>query len=66
LYGSGYGLIIKKEKTEILSLLQKIDWTRYCTEATNHCKHIRMHHIKTALGEHGFGQLINALSYNHE
>lgn len=56
LYGSGYGMILKKNKREILRLLQKTDWTRYCSDATNHCRHIRMYHIRKLLGDNGFGR----------
>ena len=55
LYGSGYGLVIKKRKREILRLLKKADWNAYCSAATNHCKHIRMYHIRGLLGQNGFG-----------
>ena len=55
LYGSGYGLVIKKRKRDILRLLEGADWGEYCSAATNHCKHIRMHHIRRLLGENGFG-----------
>jgi len=55
LYGSGYGFVIKQDKNKILKALKTIDWTRYCSDATNHCKHIRMYHIKQALGELGIG-----------
>ena len=56
LYGSGYGLILKKQKRNIMQLLKKTDWTNYCTEATNQCKHIRMFHLRQLLGENGFGK----------
>ena len=59
LYGSGYGLIIKKKKRDIIALLRKTDWNEYCTEATNHCRHIRMFHLRKLLGENGFGKLID-------
>ena len=56
LYGSGYGLVLKRNRDRVLEALEGVDWTRYCSDATNHCKHIRMHHIKQALGELGFGR----------
>lgn len=55
LYGSGYGLIIKKDKAEVLQALTNANWLNYCSDATNHCKHIRMYHIRKFLGENGFG-----------
>jgi hypothetical protein len=54
-YGSGYGFIIKKNKTKILELLKNANWSDYCSDATNHCKHIRMYHIRKLLGDNGFG-----------
>lgn len=54
-YGSGYGFIIKKDKAKILELLKKTNWNNYCSDATNHCKHIRMYHIRKLLGDNGFG-----------
>ena len=56
-YGSGYGLIIKEKKQEILNILQQTDWTKYCSDATNHCKHIRMYHIKKALIDNGLNKI---------
>lgn len=55
LYGAGYGFVIRKRKQEIIRLLKKTDWTKFCTEATNHCRHIRMYHLRKLLGENGFG-----------
>ena len=55
-YGSGIGLIIKQSKRDILRLLRRTDWTAYSTEATNHCRHIRMYHLRKLLGENGFGK----------
>lgn len=57
-YGSGYGLVIKQKKREIMALLQGADWLRYCSDATNHCRHLRMYHIRKILGENGFGVAI--------
>lgn len=57
-YGSGYGLIIKQSKERVVSVLKNTDWTQYCSDATNHCKHIRMHHIKQVLGEAGLGNVL--------
>lgn len=58
LYGSGYGIIIKKKKQEIMEALEKADWTKFCSDATNHCRHIRMYHIRKLLGSCGFGLAI--------
>ena len=54
-YGSGYGMIIKKNRREVEGVLRSADWTKYCSAATNRCKHIRMHSIRRCLGENGFG-----------
>jgi hypothetical protein len=57
-YGSGYGIILKKDKQKIKSLLKNANWSKYSSDATNHCKHIRMSIIKRVLGEAGFGKKI--------
>lgn len=57
-YGSGYGIIIKKNKKQILSALGKADWLEHSSVATNSCRHIRMFHIREALGKAGFGRLL--------
>jgi len=57
-YGSGYGIIIKKDKIKIKSLLKNANWSKYSSDATNHCKHIRMSIIRKVLGEAGFGKKI--------
>ncbi len=54
-YGSGYGIIIKKEKGKIKKILENTDWVKYCSDATNHCKHIRMFHIRKCLFNNGIG-----------
>ncbi len=54
-YGSGYGMIIKQNKQKILKLLKSANWSNYCSDATNHCKHIRMYHIRKFLGDNGYG-----------
>lgn len=53
-YGSGYGLIIKRKKNEIIKFLNETDWNLYNIRATNHCKHIGMTHILQRLAEGGF------------
>jgi hypothetical protein len=45
----GYGIIIKKEKRKIKSILAGIDWNKYSNLATHNCRHISMYHIKKAL-----------------
>ena len=55
-YGSGYGIIIKKDKRGVLKALHEADWLRHSTIATNSCRHIRMFHIREALGRAGYGR----------
>ena len=53
-YGSGYGIIIKKKKSEIMRVLRKADWITHSSRATNHCRHVRMQHIRDAMTSAGF------------
>jgi len=53
-YGSGYGVIIKKRKREIERALRNADWLAHSSKATNHCRHIRMQHIRDALAGEGY------------
>lgn len=48
-YGSGYGMIIKKNKNKISQILQEVDWEGYALRATNHCKHLGILSIYKAL-----------------
>lgn len=57
-YGSGYGVIIKNNKDEILSKISDIDWNNYAHLATNSCKHIRKYSIETCLYNLGFGNIL--------
>lgn len=52
-YGSGYGIIIKKRKCAVAEALRRIDWIKYSTRSTNHCRHIRMDFIRRALVDAG-------------
>ena len=54
-YGSGYGIIIKKNKKAILRVLRDANWVKYASDATNHCRHLRMNSLRRCLGEAGFG-----------
>ena len=56
LYGSGYGIIIKRNKKEIMKILKGADWSKYCSDATNSCRHVRMYHIRKLLGDSGIGK----------
>ena len=55
-YKSGYGIIIKKNKEEIMSMIEKIEWNDYASLSTNSCKHIRKYHIEKCLFDLGFGK----------
>lgn len=55
-YRSGYGIVIKKDRARVLGALKATDWTRHSSAATNSCRHIRMFHIREALGTVGYGK----------
>jgi len=55
-YGSGYGIIAKKNKRGVMSALRQANWGKLASDATNSCKHIRMFHIRQALGRAGYGR----------
>ena len=57
-YGSGYGLVVKKDKQRVMQVLQAADWGKHSTDATNSCKHIRMFHIRQVLGQAGLGTAV--------
>jgi len=48
-YGCGYGIIVKKNKQRVVSILKNIDWDKYSNLAVHNCRHISMYHIKQAL-----------------
>lgn len=52
-YVCGYGIIIKKEKKKIISILKNTNWIEYSNLASHNCRHISLKHIKTALIENG-------------
>ena len=54
-YGSGYGVVIKKEKDKILKLIKSVEWNEYSSLGTNSCKHIRKHKIQKCFHDLGFG-----------
>lgn len=53
-YGSGYGVIIRKNKRAVAAALKAADWSKHSSRATNHCRHIRIAQIRAALMEAGF------------
>ena len=52
-YVCGYGIVIKKNKERIVSVLEKIDWRNYSNLASHNCRHISMGHIRAALTDQG-------------
>ena len=54
-YGSGYGVILKKDKEEILNKIDNVEWNDYSSLATNSCKHIRKYGIEKCLFDLGYG-----------
>jgi len=53
-YVCGYGIIIKRDKTRVLEILQNTDWRHYSNLAVHNCRHISMCHIRKALTDAGF------------
>ncbi len=53
-YTCGYGFIIKKNKKDIINILNNTDWEKYCNLAAHNCKHISMYHIEKVLTDKGF------------
>jgi len=65
-YKSGYGVIIKKEKNNIMNLVKNVEWNDYSSLATNSVKHIRRHNIENCIYDLGFGKIIDDVSNNLE
>ena len=55
-YGSGYGVILKKSKKDIINKLNNMEWNKYSSLATNSCKHIRKYAIEKCLYDLGYGK----------
>ena len=53
-YGCGYGLIIKKDKKNVVDALRGVDWKNYSNLAAHNCRHISMYHIEKVLTDKGF------------
>jgi hypothetical protein len=53
-YVCGYGIVFKKNKNEVLKVLQNTNWKKYSNLAMHNCKHISMEHIRKALIDKGF------------
>ena len=65
-YGSGYGIILKRDKDTILEKLKNIEWNNYSSLATNSCKHIRKYSIEKCLYDLGFGEEKGDVIFNLE
>lgn len=68
-YGSGYGIIIKKHRSGIKRALRKVNWLAHSSKSTNHCRHIRMQHIRDALIAAGYRDMpanLPTVLYEHK
>lgn len=52
-YVCGYGIIIKRERQEVLNALRQADWKHYSNLASHNCRHISMCHIRAVLTDRG-------------
>ena len=53
-YRDGYGIVVKRRKREVADRLNSTDWHRYSNLAAHNCRHISMHHIRSALVDAGY------------
>lgn len=53
-YVCGYGIVIKKLKNTITSLLNDANWYQYSNLAAHNCRHISMYHIERVLTDNGY------------
>ena len=53
-YRRGYGVIVLRDRKEVLAHLQRIDWTRYAFRSTNSALNLRRSVIAQAVLEGGF------------
>lgn len=61
-YGSGYGIILKKDKDQIIEKISKINFRKYCSLSTNSCRHVRKHNIEECFYDLGFGRIVEPKS----
>ncbi|MHB8379773.1 MAG: hypothetical protein ACYDB2_07640 [Acidimicrobiales bacterium] len=52
-YVCGYGIVIKRDKRRVTSILNNVDWRKYSNLAAHNCNHISMYHIRRALTDMG-------------
>lgn len=53
-YVCGYGIVIKRNKRQVIKALQDADWKQHSNLASHNCRHISMCHIRAALTDAGF------------
>ena len=53
-YVCGYGIVIKKHRSEITEFLGNVDWRHYSNLAAHNCRHISMYHIQNSLTDAGY------------
>lgn len=53
-YGCGYGIVLKKDRENIVQLLNETDWRKYSNLAMHNCRHISMYHIQQAVIDGGY------------
>lgn len=52
-YVCGYGIVIKRHRRRVLSILNNVNWHHYSNLAAHNCRHISMYHIRRALTDAG-------------
>ncbi len=52
-YVCGYGIVIRQEPDLVTNVLESTDWRDYSSLAAHNCRHISMHHIRSALTDAG-------------
>ena len=53
-YGSGLGIVIKRDTKDVSKSLENINWVHYSSKATNGCRHICKENVLDALISNGF------------
>ena len=52
-YVCGYGIVFKKEREKVETILRSTNWDKYSNLAAHNCRHISMYHIRRALTDRG-------------
>ena len=53
-YGCGYGIVLKRDRDDLVDLLNATDWRKYSNLAMHNCRHISMYHIQQAVIDGGY------------